>query len=120
MPDHMQPSFRMEDFHQFWAQVPPVEEQVANLENTSSKRTKPALSSKLKSVLLLSFSKNAAQPSSPPQLLARSMSEVWWKLRLASSDYNPKDHQIFLPSGEPHGIRIAEITTRIVQVIEVP
>jgi len=28
--------------------------------------------------------------------------------------------QINLPSGEPHGIRIAEITTRIVQVIEVP
>lgn len=28
--------------------------------------------------------------------------------------------QIVLPSGEPHGIRIAEITTRIVQVIEVP
>ena len=32
----------------------------------------------------------------------------------------PKTIQIFLPSGEPHGIRIAEITTRIVQVIEVP
>jgi predicted GIY-YIG superfamily endonuclease len=31
-----------------------------------------------------------------------------------------KTIQIFLPSGEPHGIRIAEITTRIVQVIEVP
>jgi hypothetical protein len=31
----------------------------------------------------------------------------------------PKTIQIFLPSGEPHGIRIAEITTRIVQVIEV-
>ena len=32
----------------------------------------------------------------------------------------PTTIQIFLPSGEPHGIRIAEITTRIVQVIEVP
>jgi hypothetical protein len=33
---------------------------------------------------------------------------------------SPKTIQIFLPSGEPHGIRIAEITTRIVQVLEVP
>ncbi len=32
----------------------------------------------------------------------------------------PKTIQIFLPSGEPHGIRIAEITSRIEQVIEVP
>lgn len=32
----------------------------------------------------------------------------------------PKTIQIFLPSGEPTGIRIAEITTRIVQLIEVP
>ena len=32
----------------------------------------------------------------------------------------PKTIQIFLPGGEPSGIRIAEITTRIVQVIEVP
>lgn len=31
-----------------------------------------------------------------------------------------KTIQIFLPSGEPRGIRIAEITTRIVQVFEVP
>ena len=31
----------------------------------------------------------------------------------------PKTIQIFLPSGDAHGIRIAEITTRIVQVIEV-
>lgn len=31
-----------------------------------------------------------------------------------------KTIQIFLPSGDPQGIRIAEITTRIVQVIEVP
>lgn len=29
----------------------------------------------------------------------------------------PKTIQIFLPSGEPHGIRIAEITTRIVRVM---
>ena len=32
----------------------------------------------------------------------------------------PKTIQIFLPDGDPRGIRIAEITTRIVQVIEVP
>jgi hypothetical protein len=32
----------------------------------------------------------------------------------------PKTIQIFLPSGDPRGLRIAEITTRIVQVIEVP
>lgn len=31
-----------------------------------------------------------------------------------------KTIQIFLPAGEPRGIRVAEITTRIVQVIEVP
>ncbi len=33
---------------------------------------------------------------------------------------NPKTIQIFLPSGEPSGVRVAEITTRIVQLIEVP
>jgi predicted GIY-YIG superfamily endonuclease len=32
----------------------------------------------------------------------------------------PKTIQIFLPHGDPRGIRISEITTRIVQVIEVP
>ncbi len=32
----------------------------------------------------------------------------------------PKTIQIFLPAGDPRGIRIAEITTRIVQVVEVP
>ena len=32
----------------------------------------------------------------------------------------PKTIQIFLPSGDPRGLRIAEITTRIVQVLEVP
>lgn len=32
----------------------------------------------------------------------------------------PKTIQIFLPGGNPRGIRIAELTTRIVQVIEVP
>ena len=32
----------------------------------------------------------------------------------------PKTIQIFLPGGDPRGIRIAEITTGIVQVIEVP
>ena len=33
---------------------------------------------------------------------------------------SPKTIQIFLPSGDAHGIRIAEIRTGIVQVIEVP
>lgn len=32
----------------------------------------------------------------------------------------PKTIQIFLPGGDPQGIRVAEITTRIVQIIEVP
>lgn len=32
----------------------------------------------------------------------------------------PQTIQIFLPGGDPRGIRIAEITTRIMQVIEVP
>ena len=32
----------------------------------------------------------------------------------------PKTIQIFLPGGDPRGIRVAEITTRIVQVIEGP
>ncbi|BCU76269.1 GIY-YIG nuclease family protein [Luteolibacter sp. LG18] len=32
----------------------------------------------------------------------------------------PKTIQIFLPGGDPQGIRVAEITTRIVQVLEVP
>ena len=32
----------------------------------------------------------------------------------------PQTIQIFLPSGDPQGIRVAEITTRIVRVIEVP
>ena len=32
----------------------------------------------------------------------------------------PQTIQIFLPGGDPQGIRMAEITTRIVQVLEVP
>jgi len=32
----------------------------------------------------------------------------------------PKTIQIFLPGGDLRGIRIAEITTRILQVIEIP
>lgn len=32
----------------------------------------------------------------------------------------PKTIQIYLPAGDPQGIRVAEITTRVVQVIEVP
>jgi hypothetical protein len=43
-----------------------------------------------------------------------------WCLRPAPHEQHPQTIQIFLPSGEPHGIRIAEITTRIVQVIEMP
>lgn len=34
--------------------------------------------------------------------------------------HRPQTIQIFLPSGDPRGIRVAEITTRIVRVIEVP
>ncbi|NKF24651.1 GIY-YIG nuclease family protein [Solimonas marina] len=33
---------------------------------------------------------------------------------------HPQTIQIFLPSGDPQGIRVASITTRIVQVIDVP
>lgn len=32
----------------------------------------------------------------------------------------PQTIQIFLPSGDPRGLRVAEITTRIIRVIEVP
>jgi Domain of unknown function (DUF4357) len=32
----------------------------------------------------------------------------------------PKTIQIYLPGGDPRGIRVAEVTTRIMQVIEVP
>lgn len=32
----------------------------------------------------------------------------------------PQTIQIFLPSGDPRGIRVAEITTRIIRVIEIP
>lgn len=32
----------------------------------------------------------------------------------------PQTIQIFLPNGNPQGIRVAELTTRIVQVVEVP
>ncbi|MBN8442099.1 MAG: hypothetical protein J0M28_10435 [Thauera sp.] len=32
----------------------------------------------------------------------------------------PQTNQIFLPLGDPRGSRIAEITTRIVQLIQVP
>lgn len=33
---------------------------------------------------------------------------------------NPKTIQIFLPSGDPSGVRIAEITTSVVRIIEFP
>ena len=33
---------------------------------------------------------------------------------------NAKTIQIFLPNGDPRSIRVAEITTRIVRVIEIP
>ena len=32
----------------------------------------------------------------------------------------PQTIQIYLPAGDPRGIRVAEITTRIVRVVEVP
>lgn len=32
----------------------------------------------------------------------------------------PKTIQIYLPSGDPRGMRVAEITTRIVRVVEIP
>jgi len=32
----------------------------------------------------------------------------------------PQTIQIFLPAGDPRGMRVAEITTRIVRVIEIP
>ena len=32
----------------------------------------------------------------------------------------PQTIQIYLPTGNPRGMRIAEITTRIVRVVEVP
>ena len=34
--------------------------------------------------------------------------------------FRPQTIQIFLPAGDPRGMRVAEITTRIVRVIEVP
>ena len=39
---------------------------------------------------------------------------------MPDSATTPKTIQIFLPGGDPQGIRIAEVTTRIVQVIEIP
>lgn len=36
------------------------------------------------------------------------------------NDRRPQTIQFFLPQGEPRGIRIAEITTRIVQAVLVP
>jgi hypothetical protein len=32
----------------------------------------------------------------------------------------PQTIQIYLPAGDPRGLRVAEITTRIVRVIEIP
>src|SRR5690554_1826231 len=37
-----------------------------------------------------------------------------------STKNRPRTIQIFLPDGDPSGIRIAELTTSIVRVIEVP
>jgi len=34
--------------------------------------------------------------------------------------HHPQTIQIFLPSGDPQGVRVAEITTRVVRMIEVP
>lgn len=39
---------------------------------------------------------------------------------IANTGRRPQTIQVFLPSGEPRGIRIAEITTRTVQVVHVP
>lgn len=36
------------------------------------------------------------------------------------TERRPQTIQFFLPQGEPRGIRIAEITTRIVQAVYVP
>ena len=36
------------------------------------------------------------------------------------TDKRPQTIQFFLPQGEPRGIRIADITTRIVQAVLVP
>ena len=36
------------------------------------------------------------------------------------SNLQAKTLQIFLPTGEPRGIRIAEVTTRIVQAVLIP
>lgn len=44
---------------------------------------------------------------------------AFWFLKI-NMNTTPKTIQIFLPAGDPQGIRVAEITTRIVQVIEVP
>jgi hypothetical protein len=41
-------------------------------------------------------------------------------LRFAVLAVRPQTIQIYLPGGDPQGIRVAEITTRIVQVLEVP
>jgi hypothetical protein len=42
------------------------------------------------------------------------------KIAMSSSEAYPRTIQIFLPSGKPSGIRIAELTTRIVQAVAVP
>lgn len=39
---------------------------------------------------------------------------------ISEMNATPKTIQIFLPGGDPQGIRVAELTTRIVLVIEVP
>ena len=36
------------------------------------------------------------------------------------SSLQAKTIQIFLPTGEPRGIRVAELTTRIVQAVAIP
>lgn len=41
-------------------------------------------------------------------------------LRRGAMKNHPQTIQIFLPSGDPQGLRVAEITTRIVRVVEVP
>jgi hypothetical protein len=63
-------------------------------------------------------------PTRPPQthLRRRHRQDRRSKICLSGDGMKPtpKTIQIFLPGGDPRGIRIAEITTRILQVIEVP
>ena len=56
----------------------------------------------------------AARPKPPENLFSRGIALG------GEMSVDAKTIQIFLPDGEPRGVRIAEITTRIVQAIQVP